>query len=143
MTWDEYHLQQARGAAAKSKDPSTKVGARIVDFQSRLVSEGFNGPPRLVNDDLAQQAREIKLRVTLHAELNAILFARQSVVGYTLYVWPLQPCTQCAAAIIQVGISRVVTVLPSPEALVRWGDEWKLAREMFQQAEVQLDFITI
>lgn len=88
--WDARHLEMAHHVSAWSKDPSTKVGARITDSRNRVISEGFNGPPRGVQDDPTVD-RETKLRRTIHAERNAILFARQALTGTTLYVTPRRP----------------------------------------------------
>lgn len=43
MDWDEYFLNIAKTVAERSKDPSTKVGAVIIDKHRRPVSFGYNG----------------------------------------------------------------------------------------------------
>lgn len=105
---DERYLGLARHIAAWSKDPSTKVGAVITRPDRTVVSVGYNGFPRGVNDDAhALNNREKRLALTVHAEVNAILNAHQPVTGCTLYcTWP--PCSHCAGYIIQSGITRVV-----------------------------------
>jgi dCMP deaminase len=103
--WHERFLTLAEHIAQWSKDPSTKVGAVIVDPQRRIVSTGYNGAPQSVSD-VADVPRERKLMRTLHAEANAILFAKRDLTGCTIYVTH-HPCAHCAAMIIQAGITTV------------------------------------
>lgn len=85
--WDRRMLGLVNLVATWSKDPSTGVGAVIVDSKNRIVSVGFNGFPRAVCDsDEALFDRDEKLRRTIHAEENALLFAGRSVEGCTIYV---------------------------------------------------------
>ncbi len=137
--WDLRFLDLARFLAAWSKDPSTGAGACIVDADRRLVSMGYNGFAQGVKDDPERYAdRETKYRMVLHAELNAILFARRDLAGCTLYTWPFQPCALCAAAVIQSGITLCVAP-PMPAQLVdRWAADCSLARQMFAEVGVLL-----
>lgn len=112
--------------------------AAVLDPENRVVSTGYNGLPRGIPDDLKILAdREIKLSLVLHAEENALLFARQPLAGCTLYVWPMPPCSRCAAKIAQVGIKRVVAPPPSPEHRERWGWSLDLARWVYEQAGIE------
>ena len=92
--WHTRFMGLAHHVALWSKDESTKVGAVIVDKDNRIVSLGYNGPPRGVSDEHIN--REIKLLRTLHAEENAILFARGNADGNILYITH-HPCAHCAA----------------------------------------------
>ena len=106
--WDRRMLGLVNLIAAWSKDPSTGGGAGIVDAKNRVVSLGYNGFPRAVCDsDEALFDRDEKLRRTIHAEENALLFAGRPVEGCTLYMTH-PPCARCAAKLIQAGIARVV-----------------------------------
>lgn len=112
LTWDEYFMGLAHLSALRSKDPNTQVGAAIVDENHRVVSVGYNGFPTGVSDDEFPWAREggvleSKYAFVVHAELNAILNSQRSVKGCTIYV-SLFPCNECAKAIIQSGIKRIV-----------------------------------
>ena len=103
--WDRRMLGLVNLIATWSKDPSTGVGAVIVDSKNRIVSVGFNGFPRAVCDsDEALFDRDEKLRRTIHAEENALLFARGPVDGCTIYVTH-PPCARCAAKLIQAGVA--------------------------------------
>lgn len=128
----------ARYVSTKSKDSSTKVGAVIVDNRSRVVSLGFNGPPRKVRDDYKD--REQKLRRTVHAELNAIFFAnRPDLEGCTIYVTH-PTCSRCAADLIQNGITRVVFPPAEPDFFTRWGGDMDEAFLMYKEANVEVVF---
>lgn len=116
-SWSEYWLSEAQLIASRSKDPSTKVGAVIVEpDRKRMVMKGYNGLPRGIPDtDDRLQHRPTKLALTLHAELNAILFAQRDLAGCILYSTQ-PPCAHCASVVIQVGIAEVV----HPDLLVEW-----------------------
>ncbi len=113
ISWDEYFMGVALLAAQRSKDPSTQVGACIVDENNRILSTGYNGFPRGCSDDEFPWNRdeslgETKYQFVVHAELNAILNARgKSLVGSRVYVG-LFPCNECAKSIIQAGIREVI-----------------------------------
>ena len=112
LTWDEYFMGLAHLSALRSKDPNTQVGAAIVDENRRVVSVGYNGFPKGCSDDVFPWEREgdalhTKYFYVVHAELNAILNSPRSVAGCTIYV-SLFPCNECAKAIIQSGIKRIV-----------------------------------
>lgn len=113
ITWDEYFMGVALLAAERSKDPSTQVGACIIDNNNRIISTGYNGFPKGCSDDefpwnRDAAAGETKYPFVVHAELNAILNAQgTSVVNSRLYV-SLFPCNECAKAIIQSGVREVV-----------------------------------
>ena len=113
LSWDEYIMGVASLSAMRSKDPSTQVGACIVNADKRIISMGYNGMPRQCSDDEFPWDREgnpldSKYLFVCHAELNAILnSAGGSVRGCTVYT-TLFPCNECAKAIIQAGITEVV-----------------------------------
>ena len=140
--WDLYGVREAELSATMSKDPSTKVGACILAPDGSVVSKGWNGFPRGCDDSkdiYADKSR--KLRRIVHAEANAIVSAKTSLAGCTLYVSPLHPCASCAGLIIQSGISRVVTnhVKCSP----RWQEEFDEAALMFKEAGVAIDVLSV
>ena len=137
--WDIRFLQLARLISGWSKDPSTKVGCTVVDEQRHIVSTGFNGFARGIEDsDERLDNRELKYKLIIHAEKNALIHAQRDLHGCTLYIWPMPPCSQCAAAIIQSGITRIVSVRPGSERLERWGKDILLADEMYEEAGVDL-----
>lgn len=113
LSWDEYFMGIAMLSSMRSKDPSTQVGACIVNQDKRILSMGYNGMPRCCSDDeypwdKCDSALESKYLYVCHAEFNAILnCAVGSVRGCTVYT-TLFPCNECAKAIIQSGIVEVV-----------------------------------
>lgn len=142
--WDNRYLGLCEYIAKWSKDPSTKVGAVIVDPQDNsIVSLGYNGFPRQVLDTPDRlENRETKYRMIVHAERNAMLFARRDLRGMTLYTMPFMPCARCAGMIIQAGISRIVTVVPPLDIESRWGADLAIALKMITEAHVQLSYIS-
>lgn len=111
ISWDEYFMGVAILSGYRSKDPSTKVGACIVDEDNKIVGVGYNGFPARCNDEELPWAREGKYLDTkypyvCHAELNAILNSSTNLKNCSIYV-ALFPCNECAKAIIQSGISQV------------------------------------
>ena len=112
LSWDEYFMGLAHLSAMRSKDPSTQVGAVIVSGEHRVVSIGYNGFPNGCSDDEFPWDREgdfgaTKYPYVVNAELNAILNSKNDLRGCSIYV-SLFPCNECAKAIIQSGISRIV-----------------------------------
>jgi len=136
--WDNRFLDVCRTVAAWSKDPSTKCACVIVDQKHRILSTGINGFPRGVPDDADKlQDRETKLALVIHAEENALLFAQRDLSGGTAYVWPMPPCSRCAAKLAQAGIVRVVTVAPSDAQRARWGESFDLAQWVYDQVRIE------
>lgn len=113
ITWDEYFMGIAQLSALRSKDPSTQVGACIVDSDNKVVSIGYNGMPRGISDQDVPwghgQGLESKYLYVCHAEFNAILNTRngEKLSGCRVYV-TLFPCNECAKAMIQVGIRELI-----------------------------------
>jgi dCMP deaminase len=132
--WDLRFLDLAKLVSGWSKDPSTKVGAVIVDGDNRVVSIGYNGFPIGINDDDERlNNRELKYKMIIHAECNALMFANTNLVGYTMYTYPFMPCPKCASMIIQSGITRVISY---ENKIKRWEDDFEISRQLFCQAKV-------
>ena len=137
--WDQRFIELAKLVGSWSKDPSTQVGAVIVDDHKRIVSIGFNGFPKGVQDSEKKLLdREEKYSIIVHAEANALMFANKSVAGCTIYTYPFQPCSRCAGLIIQAGIKRVVSIKNSDP---RWEKNFNLSRQLFDQAGIILELV--
>lgn len=134
----QWAIGMAEHVSTLSKDPSTKVGAVIFDDKRRIVSAGYNGFARGVVDDATRlNDREVKYKLTLHAEKNAILFATAPLDGATIVV--THPCcSQCGAQVIQAGIKHVIWRKPTPEFVERWGFDLALTRAQFEEAGVEV-----
>lgn len=151
ISWDEYFMGISLLSGMRSKDPSTTVGACIVDKNNRIVSIGYNGFVNGCSDDDFPWGREgefleTKYPFVVHAEQNAILNARgKSLEDCTIYV-NLFPCHDCAKNIIQSGIKKVIYI----EDKYKDTDSIKASKMMFEKSGVvysklktKTDIITI
>ena len=133
--WDRRFLELASVVGSWSKDPSTKVGAVIVNENKQIVSMGYNGFPRGVRDDYRLENRETKYNLIVHAEANAIIHAKESLEGCTIYTDPFMPCSKCAGLIIQSGIKRVVSLdCHNP----RWIENFRLSHDILTEARIEI-----
>lgn len=113
ISWDSYFMGVAILSSMRSKDPSTQVGACIVNEYKRIISLGYNGAPTGFDDDKNMHWEregnflDTKYAYVCHSELNAVLNSTASVKNSTLYV-TLFPCNECTKAIIQSGIKEIV-----------------------------------
>jgi len=138
MTWDKKFIALAEHVSGWSKDPSSKVGACIIGDRRRVVSLGFNGFPRGIEDTAERlNDRAVKYRLVAHAERNALDNAETSVIGATLYV-TRHPCSECAKSIVQKGIARVV-YQPHSDFDARWAEELAWARMIMAEGGVKLE----
>ncbi len=138
QSWDSRFIDLAYHVAQWSKDPSTKVGAVIVDNKRRIISTGYNGfPQKIIDSPERYNDREQKYEMIIHGEINAILFAQRDLSDCTLYTVPLLPCSRCAAIVIQSGITRVCSPVYKGE---RWKDSLALSMKMFAEANVEVTF---
>jgi dCMP deaminase len=138
-------LTIAQSIAQLSKDPSTKVGALILGPAGEGGPWGYNGAPRgcRADEDSRFEVREEKLFWAEHAERNAIYTAARtgfSTVGGTIYVTH-PPCMDCARAIVQAGIKKVVFPTPTPEFTERWGETFRRAFLLFNECQLDVEFI--
>lgn len=131
-------VEMARHVSKLSKDPSTQVGAVIFDSKRRIISAGYNGFARGVEDKPERLLdRETKYKLTLHAEKNAIMFATGSLDGATIVV--THPCcAQCAALVIQSGIKHVMWPKPSKDFMSRWASDYAYSLAQFSEAGVEV-----
>lgn len=135
--WDDYFVDICGAIAALSKDQSTKHGCVIVGPSHEIRATGCNSFPRGIDDDKPErQIRPCKYKYFEHAERNAIYNAARVGVpleNCILYCdWP--PCSDCARAIIQVGIKEVV--VGSMQVPDRWQEDMKASLEMLHEAGV-------
>lgn len=140
--WDKRFLDLARHVSAWSKDPSTKVGCVLVDDNKCVLGIGYNGFPHGVEDSLERlHDRPTKYKLVVHAEANAILNARTSLKGTTVYTYPLPPCVDCMKLLAQAGVKRVLYPTPDEASRERWGDSWELAEAICE--EVGIDMVEL
>lgn len=130
-----------REIALLSKDRNTQVGAIALDDNNNIVSTGYNGFPRGVNDDIEERhQRPEKYRWTSHAEENLVAQAAymgKSLKGCTILVSSLFACESCARMIIQSGIKKIIA--PHVDE-GNWKDSNSVAVTMFKEAGVEIVF---
>ncbi len=144
ISWEEYFMAVAQLSAKRSKDPSTQVGACIVNRTKRIIGIGYNGFPTGCSDDDLPWSREgdlldTKYPYVCHAEMNAITNAanKPDLDGATMYV-SLFPCNECAKLIVQVGVSEVVYL----DDKYHDQDIFIAARKIFDMAGVRFRQLT-
>lgn len=138
--WDNRFIGLAKHISTWSLDPSTQVGAVIVDRDKRIVSVGYNGLPQGVKDSSERlQNRDVKIKCICHAEINAILFAQRDLTNCILYTYPLGCCSNCSSYVIQSKISTVV--FPKTEN-PRWIESIELSKELFKEAGIEIRELT-
>lgn len=142
--WDHRFLELAKHVSAWSKDPSTQVGAVLVDENNLVTGLGFNGFPRGVEDsDDRLNDRPTKYAMVVHAEVNAILMAGSRAKGCRLYVYPSFSipciCNECCKVAIQMGVREVIGYTPTAEdaeRALRWQESINIAKVMLTEAGV-------
>lgn len=140
--WDQRYLRLAKIVASWSKDPSTKCGAVIVRQDMTLSSVGFNGFARGLDDDMKDYLdRDKKYPAILHSEWNAISSSKEKKLNnHIVYAYPMPPCDECTAALLQKNIQRIVTHPPNLDQLTRWQNMFEDAQDMCYQKSVQIEY---
>ena len=146
ISWDQYFMGVAVLSSKRSKDPDTQVGCCIVSEEKRIIGIGYNGVPRVINDDDLPWNRtgdylDTKYPYVVHAEANAILNSTKNLQGSTIYV-TLFPCNECTKLLIQSGIKEVVYLYDFHHD----DDSTKASRKMLELASIktrQMDKIEV
>jgi dCMP deaminase len=138
--WDRRFLGLAAHISDWSKDPSTHVGAVLVNNLKQVVGMGYNGFARGITDtDERLNNRELKYKLVVHAEVNAILQAGHAARNSVLYVYPsfmIPPiCHDCCKAAIQAGIQGIVGFIPDEidPRVQRWKDSIAISKGMWEE----------
>ena len=136
--WHKRYFDIASSVASWSKD-STKIGAVVIGKKGQILSQGYNGFPRGIDDSGKRlQNREQKYKFVVHAEMNCIYNASYSGIcldGSSLYVHGLPVCSECAKGVIQVGIKKVFMCY-SKDIDDRWKSSFDTSSKMFDEAGV-------
>jgi dCMP deaminase len=139
--WNRRFLELAKHVSDYSKDPSTKVGAVVVDDDGNVRTVAYNGFPRGVEDSEERlNNRELKYQFVVHSELNAISTCARIGIptkGATL-VCTHFPCSVCAGAIVQAGFKEVVVFAPNEDFTSRWSDKNEIASIIFTEGGVDV-----
>lgn len=143
--WDTRYLALAWHFGTWSKDPSRQIGAVAIGPKGEIIAQGYNGFPRGIEDtDERYEVREEKYKYVVHAEMNCIYNAASNGVSLkdsTVYVHGLPACSECAKGLIQVGVKRVMAF--SKDTPERWIESNKLTEELFKEANIEYETITI
>jgi len=143
--WHWRYMELARAVAQWSKDPSSKIGSVAVGAKGQILSQGYNGFPRGIEDTTERlMNRPVKYQYVVHAEMNVIYNATYNGISLdqsVLYVWGLPICSDCAKGIIQVGIREVYwccdKIIPD-----NWKDSMDLTASMFQEVGIKFERLT-
>lgn len=138
--WNKRLLDLAEHVGKWSKDRQRGVGAVITDSDHRILSIGYNGFPQGAEDDREERhERPLKYKWTEHAERNAIFSAAKNGVALLdsqIYIkW--FPCADCARAIVQSGIKKLICTAPDFNH-PRWGDDFQIADQILLEGDVEV-----
>jgi len=134
--WDERFFELAKTVANWSKDPTRKVGCVVVSPDRHRLTIGYNGFPKRIEDSASRlDDAELKNKLTVHAELNAILNAKTSLVGWSMYVTS-PPCIECCKAIIQAGIRELICPRIDPKS--KWQESNQMGIALLVEAGVNI-----
>ncbi len=140
--WHKRYIDLARDVSQWSKDPSTQCGAIFVGTSGQILSQGYNGFPRGIDDDpLDYEDRKTKYEKIVHAEMNGIYNASRTGVSLedsTCYVYGLPCCHECSKALIQVGVKEVVMREAGDP---RWNESCAIAKNLFDEAGVKITYL--
>lgn len=151
--WNRHFLDLSLAHAAMSKDPAKKVGSVIVGPDKEIISMGFNGLPRGLDDtDVRLNDKEVKRLLTVHAEMNAVLAMARAggagLLGKTMFiathddggVWGGPPCTRCAVEVIQAGIAHIVSYPAKPGS--SWASDLGVAMKLLTEVGISYTEVT-
>lgn len=142
-SWDVYFMGMANYTSIRSHDPNRKVGCVVTGPRNEVLSTGYNGLCRGISNAAGERLeRPLKYSWIEHAERNAIYnaaFAGIGLEGCTLYS-TLFPCMDCARAIVQSGIKRLVTYQPDLSHH-KWGFDYQQAMFLFHEAGTVVDYL--
>lgn len=121
MNWETYFMSVALLSSFRSKDKKTQTGACIANTQKKIIWVWYNGLPRWLDDnnplfweDDDNSLLHSKHSYVIHAEQNAIYNAKQDELeNSTMYI-TLFPCKECAKAICQVWIKKIIYLNTKP-----------------------------
>ncbi|CDR31000.1 tRNA-specific adenosine deaminase [Acholeplasma oculi] len=148
ISWDQYFMGVAKLSALRSKDPSTQVGACIINEDKRIIAIGYNGLPKGLDDNTFNWSKdgkysETKYPYVVHAEANAILNATTSLKNSTLYV-TLFPCNECMKLIVQAGIKEIVFMSDKDRGKEsHYASTQMMQKAMIQSRQIKLETITL
>lgn len=140
--WQTRFIDLARVVSTWSKDPSTQCGAVIVNEDRQILSTGYNGMPRGVDDETMYASfatKEDKYAMTVHAEMNAVLNAGRFGVPLNnsiIFIYGLPPCHDCAKHLVSAGISQVYFRPHEKRYNQTWKNSFTLTCELLNRLNI-------
>ena len=134
-SWDEYFMAIAEQVSRRSPDPHTKHGCILVGRDHRLISSGYNGPVAGLPNKMVPLIRPDKYNWFIHAEDNAVAFARCDLRDATAYVTG-PPCAACFRRLLQVGVTRIV--YGDRQSACTTDVEWDACEQMASALNVEI-----
>ena len=137
--WTQRYLHLAKTVSQWSKDPSTQIGAVAVGESGQILSQGYNGFPRGIEDSEERlNDRETKYGYIVHGEMNCIYNACLNGVSLkdsSMYVWGLPVCHICCNGLIQVGVKKIIMGHPT-DINPNWNESWEKTKSKLIEARV-------
>lgn len=106
QNWPEYFINMAYLVASRSRDPSSKCGCVFTDENHRVISTGYNDNFQGIKDENMSWERPGKYFTVIHSEMNALIFAKQSLNSCYAFITSI-PCSNCCKHMIQAGIVKI------------------------------------
>ena len=139
-SWKTKYLDLAQHFSTWSKDPSSKIGAVTVADDGRVLTQGYNGFPRGIEDrDERLNNREVKYGLVVHAEMNCIYNAANmgiSLRDSSLFVYGLPVCSSCSLGIIQAGIKNIYMRPNYAKLTPEWLASFSKTANNFSEAKI-------
>ena len=144
MNWNDYFINIAEQVKLKSKDKNTQIGVVIVGKDNEIVSTGYNSFPRGIDDNVDErQEKPEKYFWFEHAERNAIYNAARigvSTLDTTMYMTCGISCADCARAIINSGIFKIVLRSGKGATNPKWQESAERSNQMFKEAGIVIEY---
>jgi len=137
--WDKYFMDIADAVAKRSPDIHSRFGCIAVSKNHSILSTGYNGPPRLVDDTKIPLTRPDKYIYMEHAERNCIYNAAKvgvSLENCTFYVNGFA-CLECLRGMYQVGANRIVMTTTKAHS---FNENWQEFADFIQQY-ITIDYV--
>ena len=129
--WDIIFMQEATLWSRRSHDSQTQCGCVIVKNKT-VISTGYNGFVREIDDSVLPDTRPDKYPFMIHAEANAIYNAvrlGRSTLYSTIYI-TAPPCLGCLQMLYQCGIKNIFYSDISKPKMVVYNDNYTKMLEM-------------
>lgn len=134
-------LKEAYKKAIESTNPSTQNGALLVNDKGGILAQAANPFPDRIAETPERFKKELRYKYGVHAERNVIYNAAKLGIkteGLTM-VCPWAACTDCAQAIIQAGIKKLVVHKEALDLSGHWAEDIAFANKMLKEAEVRIE----